>query len=1394
MPFFSWPSYLNICLAGAVIFLSLGIAIFIWQHRGFPGAGYFLGLMLVIACWSFFYFKVLTDSPLKNKIIWENLEYSIVVFVPLLYFYFIRIYTHQQKRRESRRWFLLLIFPFVNLLFIWSPNLSNLFRTNAFLLTNGLYFPGYLISSFGTWFWFAAAINFLFILVDLILIFVVYFHSPKWSRNRYYSLMIGLFIPWFCALLIVPHWITMYRDCILILSLAVSMFIIAWGLLRAPIYNLLPIARDAVLDQIGDAVVIINSEKHIVDLNQAAKNFSVIDPIKWIGKPFIEMFPDLKIIEFNNNLDSPKNIETSLFSGNNQADFDIRISPLQGDGSSISGWIVIFHNISQRKSEERKLQEAELRIEKSLKELQEQSREVSIMRNTTGILNQAASLRGALLPTLKTILEILPSKQIWLCLFPDNSQEVHREIFYHPDSKQSPLKFYDDLSNKIDCLRDLESGVLSIPGTYLIKEDSHFAEEIKSISYLSIPLRSGHTLIGVLNISLTEKQQFDKDLIHLVSTVCTSLSATLDRVRLLKSEYTERRLSETFRQINSKLTSSLNLNDVLDILLEQISRLVPMDAGCVMLVDKNDACITRMKGYDVLGKKTEQAISKFVFPIATTANIQQVVSTKKSYIIPDTLQVADWVLAEGLEGFRSWIGCPVLINDSVFLIFSLDKREPNFFTNKHAEYLTLFCGEVSLAIQNARLFEAGQKRIQELVSLQTSLNAISSQLDPQQLLKDIMNRALLLLNSDSGILALYKEEQNIFNIAISISKGEDFTGSQVPNNKGLFGLVVRDKKPMAIENYSTWENALEEYKKAFPHAILEVPLLAGEKPVGILLIGDSSGIRKYNDDDIRLLTIFAQQVTIALANAQLFADARQRAEEAETLRQASAIVASTLKQKQALHLILEQLLKVIPYDSASILLLKDGQLELVEGHGFMENNSLLGLRLSLDQDQPGALVFKQKKPMIVNNMQEEFPAFFEFNHLPIFSWIGVPLTFKNRTIGILSLDSLQPNRYTKNHAHLASAFADQVAVALENIRLYENAVKSAKQFSSLYSLSQSISVNLQPQDLFRAIHKATNELMPCDVFAISLFDEEKKVINDVYFIDKGVLQKSSSRPYGQGLFSKVIKENRSLIFNNFTEKMAVRTRAVVLGEEDDETLVKSLIIVPLRIGNQIKGVLSTQSYSANKFTEENKETLEMLASHSAIALENARLFNEIQELAMTDSLTKIFNRRKFYELADNEFSRSQRYNHPLSVIMMDIDKFKLVNDTYGHAAGDQVLIRIAETCTGSMRTIDILARYGGEEFVVMLPETTAQEADLTAERIRLLVARTPIKIGESTIHVTLSFGVVELDQTCKNIEELMDRSDQAMYASKNSGRNRVTIWSPQMILNVPVNEIQSHDE
>lgn len=170
-------------------------------------------------------------------------------------------------------------------------------------------------------------------------------------------------------------------------------------------------------------------------------------------------------------------------------------------------------------------------------------------------------------------------------------------------------------------------------------------------------------------------------------------------------------------------------------------------------------------------------------------------------------------------------------------------------------------------------------------------------------------------------------------------------------------------------------------------------------------------------------------------------------------------------------------------------------------------------------------------------------------------------------------------------------------------------------------------------------------------------------------------------------------------------------------------------------------------------------------------------------LSLTDPLTELYNRRHFFHLAEQEVLRACRYHRPLSVIMLDVDFFKAVNDTYGHACGDKVLQSVARTARQSLRSVDVPARYGGEEFVFLLPETDADGGLAIAERLRRQVELTPIEAEEGSIAITGSFGVSafeemnELKETPdREIEILIDQADQALYAAKSAGRNRVCIF------------------
>lgn len=166
--------------------------------------------------------------------------------------------------------------------------------------------------------------------------------------------------------------------------------------------------------------------------------------------------------------------------------------------------------------------------------------------------------------------------------------------------------------------------------------------------------------------------------------------------------------------------------------------------------------------------------------------------------------------------------------------------------------------------------------------------------------------------------------------------------------------------------------------------------------------------------------------------------------------------------------------------------------------------------------------------------------------------------------------------------------------------------------------------------------------------------------------------------------------------------------------------------------------------------------------------------NELEKLAITDSLTEIWNRRRISELAQREFNRACRYNRPFSLIIFDIDTFKKVNDTYGHAVGDQVLKIIAKTVLGSLRKVDFFGRWGGEEFLIILPEIEVKTAINVAERLRKCIAKTVIPLEEKSLQVTVSIGVASYQPADKEIDDILQRADQALYHAKNQGRNQVS--------------------
>lgn len=297
----------------------------------------------------------------------------------------------------------------------------------------------------------------------------------------------------------------------------------------------------------------------------------------------------------------------------------------------------------------------------------------------------------------------------------------------------------------------------------------------------------------------------------------------------------------------------------------------------------------------------------------------------------------------------------------------------------------------------------------------------------------------------------------------------------------------------------------------------------------------------------------------------------------------------------------------------------------------------------------------------------------------------------------------------------------------------------------------------------------------------------------------------SKNEISNSIIQYVFNEGESIIINN-----AVESEDYKDADSVGFLRLKSVICVPLSARGEIIGVIFAENRSKTyAFAKEDGKSMEFFASLAAIAIQNlilqqnlenrvyertaelntanGNLIGEIEErklveaklheLAITDPLTKVANRRRFFELAEENFSQALVKNHALTTILIDIDYFKKVNDEHGHRTGDFVLREFARLCAEFLGEENLFARYGGEEFAVLLPGKNLQEGYQIAEGLRGKITETIFKTGFSDLKITISAGVAALNrERDSNLDDLLDYADQALYQSKRDGRNQVSMW------------------
>ena len=220
------------------------------------------------------------------------------------------------------------------------------------------------------------------------------------------------------------------------------------------------------------------------------------------------------------------------------------------------------------------------------------------------------------------------------------------------------------------------------------------------------------------------------------------------------------------------------------------------------------------------------------------------------------------------------------------------------------------------------------------------------------------------------------------------------------------------------------------------------------------------------------------------------------------------------------------------------------------------------------------------------------------------------------------------------------------------------------------------------------------------------------------------------------------------------------------------------LCVPLISGGRLVGAVQAtrKSGGADAFTQEEAGVVELVCGSLASALANASAYHDATRQTLIDDLTRLYNVRYLYQTLEGEIRRARRYGSSVSVVFMDLDGFKLVNDAYGHRAGSATLTEVAQVVVRSVRDSDFVARFGGDEFVLMLPETSAKRALQMAERIRVRIAAHRFKGGVGAdIYLTASFGVSSFPEHATQAEKLIEQADAAMYEAKQRDKNNVKL-------------------
>ena len=580
---------------------------------------------------------------------------------------------------------------------------------------------------------------------------------------------------------------------------------------------------------------------------------------------------------------------------------------------------------------------------------------------------------------------------------------------------------------------------------------------------------------------------------------------------------------------------------------------------------------------------------------------------------------------------------------------------------------------------------------------------------------------------------------------------------------GLF--TVHDLAHMAEPVVVGSTGTFPDFKKVFIEAeirnLTAVSLQTREHAFGVILFPHAER-KAFGTSGPRLMVGLALQLGLTLDNYLITHDAHRRTQEYELLTEIGKAISSRLDQDEVLRTIHTELGQIFNTSNFYIAFQEGDEIRFeleVDGGGILPKRSRK-LENAFTE-----YVIRTGQPLLIRSDLEKARTRLGVTSKPenpAKCLVAAPILLGNKPAGVMvAISTEREFVFEQRDLDVLVTAAGQASVAVENARLFSGEQRRSRQLAFLNNISRTAISSDDPVHMLGQIVGEIQKNFSFDHIGIGLLDYGTKEIEIKAEAGATAHAMGKRVQLGIGILGRVARTGERALVQNGMEGQI----GAILPES------RSVLCIPISYSETLLGALNIESRNESAFSPQDVLILNTLADLLATALHNAFVFQKLQQQSITDGLTGIKTRRFFWEALSAEWKRASRSGRPFSVVLIDLDKFKEVNDTMGHFEGDLVLARVGRLLEQKSRQSNVVARYGGDEFIILMPETGADQAQVLAERLRQWITSDPML---SEHHITGSFGVASFPTHGFSIEDIIRVADAGMYVSKRSGGNRVS--------------------